>query len=81
MELTLDQALQKGIEAHKVGQVQEADHLVELFVLGINSGFLLKILVSLWQTIMQAYVNWIFRLDTISDRNSIRDQNSFYCTA
>ena len=25
MELTLDQALQKGIEAHKAGQVQEAD--------------------------------------------------------
>ena len=25
MELTLDQALQKGIEAHKVGKVQEAD--------------------------------------------------------
>ena len=27
MELTLDQALQKGIEAHKAGQVQEADRL------------------------------------------------------
>ena len=25
MELTLDQALQKGIEAHKAGQIQEAD--------------------------------------------------------
>ena len=25
MELTLDQALQKGIEAHKAGQVQDAD--------------------------------------------------------
>ena len=25
MELTLDQALQKGIEAHKAGQTQEAD--------------------------------------------------------
>ena len=25
MELTLDQALQKGIEAHKTGKVQEAD--------------------------------------------------------
>ena len=25
MELTLDQALQKGIEAHKAGKVQEAD--------------------------------------------------------
>jgi thioredoxin-like negative regulator of GroEL len=25
MELTLDQALQKGIEAHKAGNVQEAD--------------------------------------------------------
>ena len=25
MELTLDQALQKGIEAHRAGQVQEAD--------------------------------------------------------
>ena len=25
MELTLDQALQKGVEAHKAGQVQEAD--------------------------------------------------------
>ena len=25
MELTLDQALQKGIEAHKAGMVQEAD--------------------------------------------------------
>ena len=25
MELTLDQALQKGIEAHKAGQVEEAD--------------------------------------------------------
>ena len=25
MELTLDQALQKGIEAHKAGEVQEAD--------------------------------------------------------
>ena len=27
MELTIDQALQKGIEAHKVGQIQEADRL------------------------------------------------------
>ena len=27
MELTLDQALQKGIEAHKAGQVQEAERL------------------------------------------------------
>ena len=25
MELTLDQALQKGIEAHKAGKTQEAD--------------------------------------------------------
>ena len=25
MELTLEQALQKGIEAHRTGQVQEAD--------------------------------------------------------
>ena len=25
MELTLDQALQKGVEAHKAGQVQKAD--------------------------------------------------------
>ncbi len=25
MEFTLDQALQKGIEAHKAGKVQEAD--------------------------------------------------------
>ena len=25
MELTLDQALEKGVEAHKAGQVQEAD--------------------------------------------------------
>ena len=25
MELTLDQALQKGVEAHKAGQIQEAD--------------------------------------------------------
>jgi len=25
MELTLDQALKKGVEAHKAGQVQEAD--------------------------------------------------------
>ena len=27
MGLTLDQALQKGIEAHKTGKVQEADQL------------------------------------------------------
>ena len=27
MELTLDEALQKGIEAHKTGQIQEADRL------------------------------------------------------
>ena len=27
MELTLDQALQKGIEAHRSGQVQESDRL------------------------------------------------------
>ena len=27
MELTIDQALQRGIEAHKAGQVQEADQL------------------------------------------------------
>ena len=27
MELTIDQALQKGMEAHKAGQVQDADHL------------------------------------------------------
>ena len=25
MELTLDQALQKGVEAHKAGKAQEAD--------------------------------------------------------
>ena len=25
MELTLDEALQKGVEAHKAGQLQEAD--------------------------------------------------------
>ena len=25
MDLTLDQALQKGVEAHKAGKVQEAD--------------------------------------------------------
>ncbi len=27
MELTIDQALQQGVEAHKAGQVQEADRL------------------------------------------------------
>ena len=27
MELTIDQALQKGVEAHKAGQVQEAERL------------------------------------------------------
>jgi len=27
LELTIDQALKKGIEAHKAGQVQEADRL------------------------------------------------------
>ena len=27
MELTLDQALQKAVEAHKAGQIQEADRL------------------------------------------------------
>ena len=27
MELTFDQALQKAVEAHKAGQVQEADRL------------------------------------------------------
>ena len=27
MELTLDEALQKAIEAHKAGQTQEADRL------------------------------------------------------
>ena len=27
MELTLDEALQKGIEAHKAGQIQEAERL------------------------------------------------------
>ena len=27
MELTLDEALQKAIKAHKAGQVQEADRL------------------------------------------------------
>ena len=26
MELTLDQALKKGVEAHKAGQIKEADH-------------------------------------------------------
>ena len=26
-ELTIDQALQKGVEAHKAGQIQEADRL------------------------------------------------------
>ena len=26
-ELTIDQALQKGVEAHKAGQLQEADRL------------------------------------------------------
>ena len=27
MELTLDQALQKGVEAHRAGQVQDADRI------------------------------------------------------
>ena len=27
MELTIDQALQQGVEAHKAGKVQEADRL------------------------------------------------------
>ena len=27
MELTLDEALQKGIEAHKTGQIQDAERL------------------------------------------------------
>jgi len=27
MELTLDEALQKGIEAHKAGQIQETERL------------------------------------------------------
>ena len=27
MELTLDEALQKAVEAHKAGQIQEADRL------------------------------------------------------
>ena len=27
MDLTLDQALQKAVEAHKAGQIQEADRL------------------------------------------------------
>ena len=27
MELTLDEALQQGIEAHKAGQIQEAERL------------------------------------------------------
>jgi tetratricopeptide (TPR) repeat protein len=27
MELTIDQALQKAVEAHKAGQIQEADRL------------------------------------------------------
>ena len=27
MKLTVDQALRKGVEAHKAGQVQEADRL------------------------------------------------------
>ena len=27
MELTLDQALQKAVEAHRAGQVQDADRL------------------------------------------------------
>ena len=27
MELTLDQALQKAVEAHKAGQIQEAERL------------------------------------------------------
>ena len=27
MELTIDQALKKGVEAHKAGQVQEADRI------------------------------------------------------
>lgn len=32
MELTLDQNLQKGIEAHKAGQVLEADRLYNAFL-------------------------------------------------
>ena len=31
MELTLDQALQKGIEAHKAGKAQEADRFIVRF--------------------------------------------------
>ena len=32
MELTLDQALEKGVEAHKAGQVQEADRYYTAFL-------------------------------------------------
>ena len=31
MELTLDQALQKGIEAHKAGKVRKLTSIIRLF--------------------------------------------------
>ena len=50
MELTLDQALQKGVEAHKAGQVQEAEICYRkgiklkstFFKLNNNLGIILK---------------------------------------
>ena len=43
MELTLDQALQRGIEAHKAGRVQEADRFYTA-ILKANPNILMLII-------------------------------------
>ena len=40
MELTLDQALQKGVEAHRAGNAQEADRY-SVVLLHLHIGYLL----------------------------------------
>ena len=49
MELTIDQALQKGVEAHKAGQVQEAIAFIPLFL-------------KLSQSILMRTIIWVYWL-------------------
>ncbi len=45
MELTLEQALQKGIEAHKAGQAQEADQYYTAILKAIQ---IILMLITIW---------------------------------
>ena len=49
MELTLNKALKKGIEAHKAGKAQEADRYYTA-ILKADQNILMLIIIWVWRT-------------------------------